>query len=254
MAPIVSVVIPTYNEAENLPILLDKLAEEAQANGLGIEALIVDDASPDGTGRIAEDLADQFRPQFSVRVIHRFRKDGLSGAICRGARVASGDYILMMDADNSHDVSYLSRFLAEMDKGADVVIGSRYIDGGKILDWPIHRRLLSVGAIALARVAFGLNIRDPISGFAVYRRGLLESIRYPLNPRAYKFLLEVLVRARPPRVVEIPIVFRDRENGDSKFSIIQLFEYVKLIVALRRERRRKTQAAASIQTDATGPS
>ncbi len=249
-----SVVIPTYNEAENLPLLLNKLAEEAQACGVGIEALIVDDASPDGTGRIAEDLADRFRPQFPVRVIHRFRKDGLCGAIFRGARVASGDYILVMDADHSHDASLLSRFLNEMDKGADVVIGSRYVNGGQILDWPVSRRLLSVGAVVLARVVFGLNIRDPISGFAAYRRGVIEATRAPSNPHAYEFLLEVLVRTGPRRVVEIPIVFRNRERGQSKLTVNQLFEYLRLMWDLFREQRQQTRAGSSIQTDPTRPS
>ncbi len=230
----VSTIIPTYNEAENLPLLLLRLTELSREMDLVIEVIVVDDSSPDGTGQVAEDLSGWLSQSMSITVLHRPEKAGLSSALLDGVRLSKGDYIVIMDADHSHDVAYLHAMLAEARNGADVVVGSRYVDGGKILDWPLGRRLVSIGATSIARLLFGLSVKDPMSGYVVFHRKVFEKLPYGLNPNCYKLLLEVLVRSRPARIVEIPITFRDRENGESKLSMAQVIEYIRLVAALLR--------------------
>lgn len=214
---------------------LERLAHEQK---LRIEAIVVDDASPDGTGAIAANLSLTLNGGLAVRVIHRPAKAGLSSALHEGALQAHGRHVLIMDADNSHDIAQVPAMLSAASSGADVVIGSRYVKGGQIPDWPIFRRLMSVGAIGIAKAFLGLDVRDPTSGYALFRRDLISPFPALLNPNAYKFLLEVLVRRRPERVIEVPIVFRDRQNGESKLTARQLVEYLRLVGSLARETRR----------------
>ncbi len=235
--PILSVVIPTFNEALSLPESLDRLLVFAQESGLSLEAVIVDDGSPDGTGEIAEALAPRLEPAVSVKVIHRPSKLGLSGALYDGIQNSGGRWVTTLDADNSHDISSLRDMFLAAQSGADVVVGSRYVRGGRIEAWPLYRRIISLGATSLARILFDLDVRDPVSGFALMTRDVAERLPTPCNPRASKLLLEVLVRVRPESVVEVPIRFRDRANGESKFTIGDVVEFVRLVISLFAERR-----------------
>lgn len=240
-SPTISFVVPTFNEATNLPLLFERLLDFVKETRLSVETIIVDDSSPDGTGILAEELAIRHNGVLSARVVHRPAKLGLSSALFDGVHVSRGTWIAILDADSSHDVSSLREMMRAAEEGADVVIGSRYTAGGRIEAWPAHRRLISLAATFLARSLFRLGVQDPMSGFALIRRETLVRLPDLLNPHAYKFLLEVLVRLRPLRVREVPITFRDRQNGDSKLTPVEIFEFLKLILFLivRRDSEKK---------------
>jgi glycosyltransferase involved in cell wall biosynthesis len=212
------VVLPTYNEHENIgelvPMLLDLPVE------LGV--IIVDDNSPDGTGQLAEQLAEQY-PGL-VEVIHREGKLGLGTAYLTGFRRAiekRAARIMTMDADFSHHPRYIPEMIEQCRKNYDLVIGSRYVKGGSTPDFPLRRRVLSRGANAFARTLLGLQAKDATAGFRCYRRTVLETI--PLDrifSSGYSFLVEMLfiVQMAGYRVGEVPIEFRDRVHGASKIS------------------------------------
>jgi dolichol-phosphate mannosyltransferase len=211
------VILPTYNEAENLErivgVILEHLPESRRV-------LIVDDNSPDGTGEIADRLA---AADESVSVLHRQVKEGLGPAYLAGFRVAldgGAERIIEMDADFSHDPSYLPR-LIEATERADLAIGSRYVPGGGITEWGPLRRFISRGGSAYARAALGLPIKDLTGGFKCFRRIVLETIDLEtIEARGYAFQVETTYRAIKAgfRVVEVPIVFKDRADGTSKMS------------------------------------
>ena len=215
--PDVWVILPTYNEAENLErivaAVLERLSESRRV-------LIVDDNSPDGTGEIADRLAAD---EESIAVLHRNRKEGLGPAYLAGFRVAleaGAQRIVEMDADFSHDPSYLPG-LIEATEHADLAIGSRYVPGGGITDWGPMRRFISRGGSAYARAALGLPVKDLTGGFKCFRRIVLETINLDtIEARGYAFQVETTYRAIKEgfRVVEVPIVFKDRADGTSKMS------------------------------------
>lgn len=252
--PTLSVVLPTFNEAGNLPGVFQQIAQFARTSGTSVELIVVDDASADGTGVIAESLVEQFAPFVRAQVVHRPRKLGLSGALYDGMRQSTGRWVAMLDADNSHDITCLHAMVPAARAGADVVIGSRYTVGGRIERWPFHRRIFSFGATFLARTMFGIVARDPVSGFAIITRQVIERFPGPSNPRASKLLLEMLVKVRPERVVEVPITFRDRATGQSKFAVADLVEFSRLVRALLREARRGSPQTPSLAVTPVGHS
>lgn len=241
-APSISFVIPTFNEAPNLPRLFETLLHFARDSGVSVEVVVVDDSSPDGTGELAEGLAIRFDDIVRARVVHRASKLGLGGALHEGLLASSGRYVVMLDADNSHDLSCLPEMMRAAESGAEVVIGSRYARGGRIEHWPIYRWVISLGATCLSRVLFDLNVRDPVSGFAVLSRDLVSRFPGPSNPRSSKLLLDILATMEPAPVVEVPIHFRNRASGKSKFTASDLLEFVRLVLALTRERGRTAHA------------
>jgi dolichol-phosphate mannosyltransferase len=211
-------VLPTYNEAGNLePIVARSLAELPD----DARVLVVDDASPDGTGAIADRLAAANPGR--VEVLHRTGKRGLGPAYIAGFRralSAGAGLVLEMDADFSHDPADLPRLLAATE-GADLAIGSRYVAGGRVEAWSPSRRLLSRGGSAYARRVLGLQVRDLTGGFKCFRREVLEAIDLDaIDSRGYAFQVEMTYRAvrRGFRVVEVPIVFHDRRAGASKMT------------------------------------
>jgi len=211
------VVLPTYNEADNLERLVSAVRERLPDSR---RVLIVDDSSPDGTGEIAERLAAE---SDDVSVLHRERKEGLGPAYLAGFREAlagGAELIVGMDSDFSHDPDYLPRLLAAA-TGADLVLGSRYVDGGGVEDWGTLRRFISRGGSTYARMMLGVGVRDLTGGFKVFRRQVLENIDLDsITSRGYAFQVETTYRAvqKGFRVVEVPIVFRDRTKGSSKMS------------------------------------
>jgi glycosyltransferase involved in cell wall biosynthesis len=210
-------ILPTYNEAPNLPRLADELLKQDAR----LRLVVVDDASPDGTGALAEALAAR---DARVRVLHREGERGLGTAYLAGFREAlanGADALLTMDCDFSHDPAAVPRLLAAL-AGADLVIGSRYVSGGRIEGWPAHRKVISKAANAFVHVLFGLPAADCTSGYRLYRRGVVEGIPWErVRSTGYSFLVESLywaTRPRQARLAEVPICFRDREHGASKLG------------------------------------
>ena len=224
--------LPTYNERENLEPMLRRLAEVLPA---GVRVLVIDDRSPDGTGQLAEELA---RELDFVDVLHREQKEGLGPAYLAGFRRALGDgaeLVLEMDCDFSHDPADVPRLL-EAAEDADLVLGSRYVEGGGVRNWSFVRRFISAGGSFYARVLLGVRVRDLTGGFKCIRREVLERIDLDgIDSKGYAFQIETTYRALRAgfRVREIPIVFVDRVVGGSKMSRAIVLEAIWKVPVLR---------------------
>jgi glycosyltransferase involved in cell wall biosynthesis len=214
------VVVPTYNEIATLERVVVGVLDAADSAALDVEILVVDDASPDGTGTLAERLAADDK---RVAVMHRPAKLGLGPAYLAGFSrgLARGyDVLCEMDADLSHDPVDVPRLLRTLER-ADLVIGSRYVPGGGVVDWPPHRRLLSSAGNRYVQIVTGLPVADATAGFRAYRRAVLEEIDLAsVDSDGYAFQLELVLRAwrQGFRVVEVPIIFTERREGASKIS------------------------------------
>jgi dolichol-phosphate mannosyltransferase len=225
-------ILPTYNEAENLePMVRAVLPQLPQ----GSTILVVDDASPDGTGEIADRLADE-TPE--LRVLHRTRKDGLGRAYLAGFAAAlegGAELVLQMDCDFSHDPADLPRLIAAAG-AADVVLGSRYVPGGGVENWALRRRIQSRGGCAYARLILGVPVRDLTGGFKCWRRMALEALDFDgVDAHGYGFQIEMTYRAIRAglTVAEVPIVFRERREGQSKMTARITLEAIWKVPALR---------------------
>ncbi|MEP7378148.1 MAG: polyprenol monophosphomannose synthase [Chloroflexota bacterium] len=226
------VVLPTYNEIENLaqiaPAILDKLPQAT--------LLVVDDSSPDGTGDLANRMALE-NPH--IKVLHRALKQGLGKAYTDGFRHAldaGAEVLIQMDADWSHDPSYLPGMVAALHKDADLVIGSRYVKGGGVRNWGILRRVVSRGGSVFARTVLGLTAHDLTGGFKAWRRATLAAMPWSsLHSGGYVFQIETTFRAARAgaRVLELPIIFVDRRLGASKMSRRIIFEALLVVLRLR---------------------
>jgi dolichol-phosphate mannosyltransferase len=227
-------VLPTYNEAENIDSIVAAARSKLPASA---QILIVDDGSPDGTGARADRLAADDE---NVSVIHRGRKEGIGPAYVAGFRRAlagGAGLVLEMDADFSHDPAYLPRLL-EAARNADLVLGSRYVPGGGVSDWGPLRRAISRGGSAYARLLLGVGVRDLTGGFKCFRREVLEAIDLDsVGARGYAFQVEMTYRAIRAgfRVVEVPIVFRDRRAGNSKMDGAIVAEAILQVPRMRLE-------------------
>lgn len=225
----VSIVVPTYNESENVRLLCDGIREALE--GLwGYEVIFVDDNSPDGTASVVLQIGSEDQ---RVKLIERPGKLGLGSAVVDGFRMAQGDYWVMMDADLSHRPDDLPGLLNALSE-AGIVVGSRYVAGGGVVNWPLHRRLASRGASALARFLIGISVRDATSGFAAFRKEVVEPILPSLNPKGFKLLLEILAKSRGATVKEVPITFVERQFGRSKLTRGEVLTFVDLCLGLRR--------------------
>ena len=209
-APELSVVVPTFNERENLPRLAEELFRALAAAGIRGELVVVDDDSPDGTATVARWLAGRH----PVRVLLRKGQTGLSSAVLEGVEHSLAPVVCVMDADLSHPPKAVPLLYYEVMTGADIAVGSRLVPGGGVENWPLGRRLISKGATLLARPL--TSVSDPMSGFFCFRRSLLRGAR--LEPEGYKVLLEILARCEIARAVEVPYLFRDRRAGRSKLT------------------------------------
>ena len=237
--PAAWLVLPTYNEAENLERIVRVALPELAKATADHHILIVDDGSPDGTGEIADRLAAELEP---VEVLHRTVKEGLGRAYLAGferALASGAELVLEMDADFSHDPRDLPRLIAASAE-ADLVLGSRYVAGGGVTEWGLFRRLLSRGGSWYARVVLGVPVRDLTGGFKCFHRRTLEGIDYRnTHADGYGFQIEITYRALRAgfTVKEIPIVFRDRKEGTSKMSPRIAIEAVWKVPALRARDR-----------------
>jgi len=215
-----SISIPTYNEKENLPELVEKIGEEFRKNKIEGEVVIVDDNSPDGTGELAEELKRKYK---FLKVIHRSGKLGLSSAVIESWKISNGNVLGAIDADLSHPVEKIGElFKTIQEEDADFVVGSRYIKGGKIENWTTKRRLMSKGATLLARIY--TNVKDPMSGFFMIKRECIENKK--INPKGFKILLELIIKADYKKVEEVPITFTDRVHGKSKAGTKEIIYYL----------------------------
>lgn len=218
----VSIVIPTYNERENIqkliPLVADNLSE------YNYEIIVVDDSSPDGTGAVVKELSKSY----CVKIIERSGKMGLSSAVIEGFKASKGKYIGVIDADLQHPPEYIKNFILAVSNGKDIAVGSRYSDGGKIVGFNKFRSLVSRGAVLLSKPL--TDVKDPMSGYFFLKRKVIEAISF--NPMGYKILLEILVKGSYNKVKEIPYSFKTRENGESKLDTGEYINYMKLLYHL----------------------
>lgn len=216
--------IPTYNEKENLPELIEKIANELRKNKIRGDVIIVDDNSPDGTGELAEKLRKKYR---FLKVVHRKGKLGLSSAVLEGWKASDAEILGAMDADLSHPVSKIHELFETIENSdADFAIGSRYTKGGKIENWTSKRKLMSRGATMLARPY--TRVKDPMSGFFMIKKECIK--RGKINPKGFKILLELIIKADYRKIKEIPITFTDRTKGKSKAGTKEIFYYLQNLI------------------------
>ena len=225
-----TVCLPTYNERENVERMVRALVAER------VHVLVIDDNSPDGTGEIADRLAAELD---GVNVLHRGRKEGLGPAYLAGFARALADgaeLILEMDCDFSHEPKDVPRLVTQAEQGADLVLGSRYVPGGRIPNWGLLRRFISRGGCVYAQLWLQTRVRDLTGGFKCYRRRVLETIDLDaIDAKGYAFQIETTYRTlrKGFRVVEVPITFVDREEGGSKMSKSIVLEAIWMVPALR---------------------
>ncbi|MBM3131874.1 MAG: glycosyltransferase family 2 protein [Chloroflexi bacterium] len=241
-----SVIVPTYNEAENLPFLVERV--HAALCHIEYELIVVDDNSPDGTGTLAEELARK-RP---IKVVHRAGKMGLASAVIDGFKHASGDILGVIDADLQHPPEKIPDLLAAMGK-ADIVVASRYVKGGGTKGWTFTREFISRGAKVIPQFLFAKirSVKDPLSGFFLFRRDVIKDVT--LNPIGYKILLEILVKGKHNGIVaEVPYVFGGRERGQSTFNRTEQINYLKHLWRLIRSEKEVERFAKFCLVGASG--
>lgn len=212
------IIVPTYNERDNLPPLAERLLKLP----VPVDLLVVDDNSPDGTGQIADELSKKHP---SIHVLHRSAKNGLGRAYCDGFKWAlerGYEFIFEMDGDFSHNPDDIPRFLEQIEKEkADLALGSRYANGIRVINWPLGRLLLSMGAAQYVRLITGMPISDPTGGYKCFRRRALEAVDLDrVRSNGYSFQIEMThkIWRQGLKVIEVPIIFTDRFQGSSKMS------------------------------------
>ena len=225
----VSIIIPTYNESQNILAVLKSIKDNIPKSLL-TQTIIVDDSSPDGTGKIVEEYLKNVKniAGHTIDIIHRKAKRGLSSAILNGIQHATSDTIVVMDSDMSHPPHIIPKMLDALRQyQCDLVVASRYIKGGKISGWPLKRKIISKGATIIAKKGLGIKPSDPMSGFFVFKKNILKGINF--DAIGYKILLEILVKKNGINVREIPYTFEERTIGSSKMSVSTIWDYVKSV-------------------------
>lgn len=225
----VSIIIPTYNERENIERVVDRCREALSA--YRFEIVIVDDDSPDKTWQLAQNT---YAGAESVRIVRRTEESGLATAVSRGFHEAHYEFCAVIDADLQHPPEKLPELIAAFDTGADIVIGSRHVAGGGVENWSRFRRIVSRGAMSITKLALPptRGISDPMSGFFAIRREIIDGVA--LAPTGYKILLEVLMKCEYDRIAEVPYVFTERERGESKLTAEEYLGFLEHVYALRR--------------------
>jgi len=230
----VSIIIPTYNESENIINILHSIKEIIPKNIL-TQTIVVDDNSPDGTGKLVEDYLKNVKKMadHTIEIIHRKAKNGLGSAILNGIQQAKGDTIVVMDCDFSHPPQIIPKLVESIKKYQyDIAVASRYIKGGKIQGWSQKRKLMSKFATLIAKKGLGVNTKDPMSGFFAFKRSIIKELNF--DAIGYKILLEIIVKTKGVNIKEIPYTFQDREFGSSKLSIKTILDYYKSVWKLYR--------------------
>ena len=230
----ISIIIPTYNESENIIKILHSIGEILPKN-IPTQAIVVDDNSPDGTGKIVEDYLKNVKKiaDYTIEIIHRKAKDGLGSAILKGIQQAKGDTIVVMDSDFSHPPQIIPKLIESIKKYQyDIAVASRYIKGGKIQGWSLKRKIISKSATLIAKKGLGIDTKDPMSGFFAFKRNIIKELN--IDAIGYKILLEILVKTKNVNIKEIPYTFQDREFGSSKLSSGTIFDYCRSVWKLYR--------------------
>lgn len=232
--PQISIIIPTYNESQNILNVLKSIGDIIPKN-IFTQAIVVDDNSPDGTGKIVEDYLKSVKKiaGYTVDIIHRTTKNGLSSAILSGIQRATGETIVVMDSDLSHPPQIIPKMIETLRQyQCDMVIASRYITGGQINGWNNKRKFLSKIATLIAKKGLGVKTNDPMSGFFAFRKTILKGLNF--DAIGYKILLEILVKKRGLSVKEIPYTFQNRKLGSSKLDSSIVIDYIKSVWKLYR--------------------
>lgn len=242
----VSIVIPTYNERDNITPLVERLSRTFADHEF--EILLVDDNSKDGTVDVAAKLAEKY----PVKVLLRTKERGLATAVLHGFNYARGDIIGVMDADLQHPPEVNAALLKAIENGADMAIGSRYVPGGGCPNWGLARRIISKGALSIAHVFLPMTrkVKDPMSGFFMFKPESLGNFEF--KPIGYKILLEMLVMGNFKNVVEVPFIFEDRSTGASKMKARQQIDYLKHIFSLMRRKGELTRLLKFIGVGLSG--
>ena len=230
----ISIIIPTYNESQNILQILKSIKDNLPKNFV-TQAIVVDDNSPDGTGKLVEDYLKNIKKMadYTIEIIHRKAKDGLGSAILKGIQHAKGDTIVVMDCDFSHPPQIIPKLIESIKKYQyDIVVASRYIKGGKIQGWSLKRKTMSKFATLIAKKGLGIDTHDPMSGFFAFKRNIIKGLN--IDAIGYKFLLEILVKTKNVNIKEIPYTFQNRELGSSKLSIRTIFDYYRSVWKLYR--------------------
>ncbi len=227
--PQFSIILPTYNESQNIVNILKSIHANIP-KGIHTETIVVDDNSPDGTGKIVEEYILNFKKiaENKIDVIHRKAKNGLSSAILNGIQNAKGDTILVMDSDFSHPPQIIPKMIEAFKQyQCDLVVASRYITGGNIHGWTAKRKLMSKIATTIAKRGLGVKTKDPMSGFFAFRKNIINELNF--DALGYKFLLELLVKTKGINIKEIPYTFENRKFGSSKLNNSTIIDYFKSV-------------------------
>ena len=245
---LISIIIPTFNESKNISNLLKSIKENLPLTDL--EVVVVDDNSPDGTGMIVEDYIKSMKniAGYSISIIHRKVKDGLSSAILDGLKYSKSEIVVVMDSDFSHPPRIIPKMLEKLKKTqCDIVVASRYVAGGSVQGWPFKRKLMSLIATNIAKIGLGVTPKDPMSGFFVFRRKIIDGLKF--DAIGFKLLLELLVKTKGVKVEEIPYTFTDRQFGSSKLDSTIIIDYFKSVWNLYRYGRtmRKNEPRTSVR-------
>ena len=229
----ISIIVPTYNEAENICDIIKSI--KSNLSEVNAEIIVVDDDSPDGTGTIVDEYIQSTiqNDRHSVSIIHRKNRNGLSAAILNGVESSKGEVVVVMDSDFSHPPDVIPKMLDKIEKTqCDVVIASRYVQGGGIEGWPVKRKLISKAATEIAKKGLGVKANDPMSGFFAFKKNLIKNISF--DAIGYKMLLELLVKTADVNIQEIPYTFTDRKFGTSKLGSSTILDYCKSVWKLYR--------------------
>ncbi len=227
--PQISIILPTYNESQNIVNILKSIKENIP-KGISTETIVIDDNSPDGTGKIVDDYISNIKKiaENTIDIIHRTAKNGLSSAILNGIQRSKGDTILVMDSDFSHPPQIIPKMIEAIKHSQyDLVVASRYITGGKIQGWSIKRKLMSKVATFIAKKGLNVKTKDPMSGFFAFKKNIINELNF--DALGYKFLLELLVKTKGVHVKEIPYTFENRTLGSSKLDSSTIVDYLKSV-------------------------
>jgi dolichol-phosphate mannosyltransferase len=211
----ISIILPCLNEGENLKILVPEIVRELKRKDY--EIIIIDDNSKDQTDLIVKNL----KKNYKIKYLKRTNERGLASAVIAGFNLSKGNFIIVMDADYSHPPSVIPEIIKNLNSSADIVVASRYIEGGGVVKWQFLRKFVSVFATLLAKPL--VKVKDPLAGFFGIKREVLKNSK--LNPLGFKILLEILVKCNYKKVIEIPFIFRERHSGVSKANMKIYFEY-----------------------------
>ncbi|MBM3894841.1 MAG: glycosyltransferase family 2 protein [Thaumarchaeota archaeon] len=243
----VSIIVPTYNESQNILAILKSIEQNLPKNK-PVETIVVDDNSPDGTGSIVEEYINTVKKAagYTIGVIRRKAKEGLSSAILKGIESSKGQTIVVMDSDRSHPPDIIPKMVDTLDNSeCDIVVASRYVKGGAVSGWSVKRKLISKVATKIAQHGLGVGQKDPLSGFFAFKRNILDGLK--LDAIGYKMLLEILVKTKGVRVKEIPYTFTNRMQGESKLGTPVVFDYIRSVWKLYRygtlQRRQEKRAS-----------